>query len=461
MTHEVRQFNFANNARSTLAAALSSSGTQLTVQPGHGGRFPRAEATYDEIFSCILFQSDLETYEIVYATGRGGDVLTIERAKEGTVALSFPPGAVIVHNATAAFFAQLVAPRPSTPVLSGNINGADVDLSWTASTAGEITDPVVAYDVYRSEDGGSFGLLSSVSVLIYTDDTVALTDHEYTYYVVARALSGLESDQSNTQSFTIEWTPALLPSLGAWWDFSDTATITSTTPPLDDGDVIASITDKSGNGNTLAAGGLTPRWQAAQVNGLGVMQCDSTNDGVSRAAGTGITGMDGPNFSAFVVTVLNFSLNSFAGLMGRTNSGWITGWRFADTTGGGPSITVSVNTYTTAPITVSNGDTGVDHPHLYAMTWDEAGNQLTGFRNGVQTGQNTSYTGVVAHTQDIYVGVIPGGTSIDPTGMVCEVIYVNAVVSQADREKVEGYLAHKWGFADTLDVSHPYKSAPP
>ena len=34
-------------------------------------------------------------------------------------------------------------------------------------------------------------------------------------------------------------------------------------------------------------------------------------------------------------------------------------------------------------------------------------------------------------------------------------------LSDADREKAEGYLAHKWGLAGNLPDAHPYKAAPP
>jgi len=46
-------------------------------------------------------------------------------------------------------------------------------------------------------------------------------------------------------------------------------------------------------------------------------------------------------------------------------------------------------------------------------------------------------------------------------GQIAEFIYLNAAVATADREKIEGYLAHKWGLAGNLPVSHPYKNAAP
>jgi hypothetical protein len=46
-------------------------------------------------------------------------------------------------------------------------------------------------------------------------------------------------------------------------------------------------------------------------------------------------------------------------------------------------------------------------------------------------------------------------------GSTCEIIAFDSTLAALDREKLEGYLAHKWGFAGSLPTDHPYKSAPP
>jgi len=42
-----------------------------------------------------------------------------------------------------------------------------------------------------------------------------------------------------------------------------------------------------------------------------------------------------------------------------------------------------------------------------------------------------------------------------------ELLFFNYELTQADREKLEGYLAHKWGLTANLPSSHPYKSSAP
>ena len=43
------------------------------------------------------------------------------------------------------------------------------------------------------------------------------------------------------------------------------------------------------------------------------------------------------------------------------------------------------------------------------------------------------------------------------TGTISEILMYNTVLSAANRQKIEGYLAWKWGFAGNLTASHPYK----
>ena len=44
-------------------------------------------------------------------------------------------------------------------------------------------------------------------------------------------------------------------------------------------------------------------------------------------------------------------------------------------------------------------------------------------------------------------------------GEVAELIVFNSVLSTSDRQKIEGYLAHKWGLSSILPNTHPAKSA--
>jgi hypothetical protein len=47
------------------------------------------------------------------------------------------------------------------------------------------------------------------------------------------------------------------------------------------------------------------------------------------------------------------------------------------------------------------------------------------------------------------------------TGSVREVLIFHAALVAADRERLEGFLAWKWGVQTSLPLAHPYRNAPP
>ena len=46
-------------------------------------------------------------------------------------------------------------------------------------------------------------------------------------------------------------------------------------------------------------------------------------------------------------------------------------------------------------------------------------------------------------------------------GDIAEIVVISGDVTAATRQKVEGFMAWKWGFAQFLPVGHPYESTPP
>jgi len=47
------------------------------------------------------------------------------------------------------------------------------------------------------------------------------------------------------------------------------------------------------------------------------------------------------------------------------------------------------------------------------------------------------------------------------SGEIAEVLVYDQSVNSVNRQKIEGYLAHKWGLTDTLEDIHPYSETPP
>jgi hypothetical protein len=91
-----------NYAAGSLAAGITSVGTQLTLQSGQGAKFPQ-----DGPFRAVLYGASYASpeedadREIVEAEHSSGDAFTITRAMESTTAGAWGAGAHIAHVLTA------------------------------------------------------------------------------------------------------------------------------------------------------------------------------------------------------------------------------------------------------------------------------------------------------------------------------------------------------------------------
>ena len=93
-----------NNARSTLSASITATDTTIRVRVGHGDRFPQPSATGD--WFPLTLEDQSGSIEILRATARHGDMITVTRGAEGTQARSFFSGDSVELRATAAVFAN-------------------------------------------------------------------------------------------------------------------------------------------------------------------------------------------------------------------------------------------------------------------------------------------------------------------------------------------------------------------
>jgi hypothetical protein len=46
-------------------------------------------------------------------------------------------------------------------------------------------------------------------------------------------------------------------------------------------------------------------------------------------------------------------------------------------------------------------------------------------------------------------------------GQIAEIVLLNVAATTLQRQKVEGYLAWKWGIESNLPGGHPYEFGPP
>jgi len=68
--------------------------------------------------------------------------------------------------------------------------------------------------------------------------------------------------------------------------------------------------------------------------------------------------------------------------------------------------------------------------------------------------------GIANHNWD-YIGRLEGNGEYKLIGAIGELIVLDAVPSVATRQKLEGYLAWKFGLEGNLPTGHPYKGHRP
>jgi hypothetical protein len=220
------------------------------------------------------------------------------------------------------------------------------------------------------------------------------------------------------------WSPATLTA-SLWLDFADATTLTTS------GGVISQITDKSGNGRHASQAVSSSSPTVGTVNSKSCMVSTSAqylelqnkiSTVRSFVAVVQFTTTTGLQFIVGDSTTFDFH--------GENNSRVLGGFASSLVTGGSGWT----NGASTAPLSmVKSASTSV---YIFNTTGSVSIQQFSADRSN-QFGNR----GIIGNT--------------------CEIIAFTSTLADLDREKLEGYLAHKWGFAGSLPTGHPYKSAPP
>jgi len=236
-----------------------------------------------------------------------------------------------------------------------------------------------------------------------------------------------------------EWTPAQITT-ALWLDAADASTITlnSTT--------VSQWNDKSGNSRNFsqATAGSQPVYSTNALNGKNVVNFVSS-DALTRAA---IPFNDLGNNSLYVVGNRTGS-NSFnvtviiSRAAGRTRN-----MLFGDGNYWG--------VYTaSSPV----GFVGATYK-ICEIIADQATNAFLYYQDGTSQGSAGNVnSGTVFGDNNCYLGNDQYGSSL--IGNIAEVIFCDEKNTDSDRQKIEGYLAHKWGLQASLPNNHPYKSSAP
>lgn len=249
------------------------------------------------------------------------------------------------------------------------------------------------------------------------------------------------------------WTPALI-STRLWLDAADASTFTLA------GASVSQWRDKSGNARHVeqSISSSQPAVVAAEQNGRDVVRFDGTNDRLYSAS-SGTLGSSASELNCFIVRKYAASPTTNGTFFGQYLPGSATFelCRFYRNASGKQAAFFA---RTTSGATVASSD-------------NAAGWEIVSWHAGLAANEMRMRVG----STSVGTGTIPGSgntgsgnatfqlgctaASLDLfAGDIAEVVYVDTL-SDANRQKIEGYLAHKWGITATLPADHPYKTDAP
>ena len=274
-----------------------------------------------------------------------------------------------------------------------------------------------------------------------------------------------------------DWSPSDLTDLDIWLDAADTSSSSISTTST--AGRVSTWHDKSGNSRDFSTGGgahwnigindSQPYTGSRTLNGHNVIDFQGAEHlRGDQTLGTqtlcvfqaGVMDSFGDNASSA------FSFGNAANARGDLHS-FSTNKFYARLT----RDIADDNIFLDSTTAISAGDS-----YFHSLHVDATGNSIEYFKDGTSYGSVTHLDTDRVNTNNrliLYnyrqINLTSTTTNNDPTnigfrnlgaidGCLGEVIVTDATVSTADRQKIEGYLAHKWGMTDLLPSDHPYKS---
>ena len=243
-----------------------------------------------------------------------------------------------------------------------------------------------------------------------------------------------------------DWTPDYLSAgtLTAWYKADSLS--------LNDGDGVGSWTDSSGNGHTVAqlVGSRQPTFETNELNSKPVIRYDGSNDILSDGD---IADLDVGTGDIWMASVFKSTDDGGAQFFFEKNA-----TEFGLVTIKSGVLQARLGGTTNIPTQSAGNWSRTD---FVLVTASRVSSACNGFVNGSDmTTTGTTNSGSISNSNvfDIGASAVGGQTT---TGDIAEVLVGGATLDTNERQKIEGYLAHKYGLEANLPSDHPYKSAAP
>jgi hypothetical protein len=272
-----------------------------------------------------------------------------------------------------------------------------------------------------------------------------------------------------TGSQKVNWDPSLI-STALWLDAADESTVTASSS------LITEWRDKSGNGkHVTAADALRPTYTSAGLSGQSVVTYSGSQRLQAATASDWAFMHNGSQYAVFAVWQAGTSSdpNDFYALYSTRTSGSTLGSyvvyddrssisannqiRHFVGTSGGFNYILNFS---------GNGAHAANTPVIVGLQAD-VGNATAALRSTIRVNDGTAIQNNVTATaavtgnpqHPLIVGSADGAFAL--TGFIAEFVIINGATTTDTRQRINGYLAHKWGLTANLPSDHPYKVNPP
>lgn len=251
-----------------------------------------------------------------------------------------------------------------------------------------------------------------------------------------------------------DWTPADLSDLAAWWRADAGVTVA--------GSSLSAWADQSLNANDLAQAEISEQPQQV-VDGLNSTDTVSFNPPAGSpltmtAADAATLDLAASGLSLFVVALPAIT-TSVSALIDKASTGddSIPTYRAGFAPGGGGRQWQFIGSGSVAMASTI----ATDAYSIFEVVTDEggAGSGLLAVNGTV----GTTFASIGAAADSTKALVLGANTlASEPfEGEVAEVVLAGREVSLSERQKIEGYLANKWGLQIFLPAGHPYRDRAP
>jgi uncharacterized repeat protein (TIGR02543 family) len=372
-------------------------------------------------------------------------------AADGT-GTDYAPGGTFTANDSITLFAKWI---PNTYLVSFDANGGGTaDPSSKTVTFGMSYGDLAT--THRSGFTFTGWFTAAVGGYQVTGDTVVSTTEDQTLFARWNALPEVDAgpDQTVVLGGFVPWTPAGIP-MAAWYDAADAASITAS------GDRVSQWNDKSGKHNHAAQANdlQRPTTGSANIGGLNAISFNPEDNQFLAAPDHESLDLDATG-GANVFAVLNYAgyvnrgsgLNSILSKDALLSASAAYGIRLNSTN--------TLSFKAAADLNISTSDVMSSQDIIFGGIRVDSTNTASVYINGALMGTD----GTASIASDNASSLVIGGettTSRCADVRIGEILIIPGELTAENRQKLEGYLAHKWGLAGNLPAEHPFKATAP